>query len=283
MFVGTSIIETRTLLKELRRRERSVGFVPTMGALHEGHLSLVRRSLAENEVTAVSIFVNPLQFGANEDLAVYPRMPEKDFALLEDLGVDLCFYPTVDELIGSDIQTYVDMHGLPDHLCGLSRPGHFRGVCTIVAKLFNIIEPQRAYFGRKDLQQLLIIEKMVQDLNFPLQIIACPIVREPDGLAMSSRNLYLSPQERREATVLSRAIKQAAASDWNGTPAAKLIAELRRTIEQVSSACIDYVKIVDRRLEDVEIVHSGDILAMAVFIGRTRLIDNHIFGEEVTF
>lgn len=262
---------------------QEVGFVPTMGALHEGHLSLVRRAAAENDVVVASIFVNPLQFGPNEDLARYPQMPEQDMMLLDRVGGDACFLPSAEELLGVDMQTYVDMNGLPNHLCGLKRPGHFRGVCTIVAKLFNIVAPRRAYFGRKDLQQLLIIEKMVRDLNFDVEIVACPIVRETDGLAMSSRNLYLSPQERRDATVLSQAIKRAAASDWLGRTAASLIEELTAMIGAVPSARIDYISIVDRRLLDVETVAAGDILALAVFIGATRLIDNYIFGEQIDF
>lgn len=260
-----------------------IGFVPTMGALHEGHLSLVRRAAAENDVVVASIFVNPLQFGPNEDLARYPRMPEQDLMQLDRAGVAACFLPSAKELLGADMQTYVDMNGLPDHLCGLKRPGHFRGVCTIVTKLFNIVAPRRAYFGRKDLQQLLIIEKMVRDLNFNVEIIACPIVRETDGLAMSSRNLYLSPPERRDATVLSQAIRRVAASDWLGRAASSIIDELTTMIGSVPSARIDYISIVDRRLFDVETVAPGDILALAVFIGATRLIDNYIFGEQIDF
>ncbi|MDZ7317292.1 MAG: pantoate--beta-alanine ligase [candidate division KSB1 bacterium] len=283
MTICTAIGETRQWVAEQKKNGHMIGFVPTMGALHEGHLSLVRRSLAENDVTAVSIFVNPLQFGPNEDFAVYPRMPERDFSLLESLGTDMVFHPPAEELIGGDIQTFVDMQGLTDHLCGLRRPGHFRGVCTIVTKLFNILQPDRAYFGRKDLQQLLIIEKMVQDLNFNIQIVPCPIVREADGLAMSSRNLYLSPQERKEAVVLSQAIKKAASLPWENAQASQIIKELRQVIDSAPSARIDYIQIVDRELNDVTIVHSGDILALAVFIGKTRLIDNYIFGEELNF
>lgn len=283
MTICTTIGETRQWVAEQKKKGHRIGFVPTMGALHEGHLSLVRRSLSENDVTAVSIFVNPLQFGPNEDFAVYPRMPERDFSLLESLGTDMVFHPPAEELIGGNIQTFVDMHGLPDHLCGLRRPGHFRGVCTIVTKLFNIVQPDRAYFGRKDLQQLLIIEKMVQDLNFNIQIVPCPIVREPGGLAMSSRNLYLSTQERKEAVVLSRAIKKAASLPWENAQASRIIEELRQVIESAPSARIDYIQIVDRQLNDVQTVSPGDILALAVFIGKTRLIDNYIFGEELNF
>jgi pantoate--beta-alanine ligase len=281
--VHDNIEEIHEWIRSHKVLNHTIGFVPTMGALHEGHISLVRRSIAENDVTIVSIFVNPLQFGVNEDLQKYPRPLEEDIFLLDQCGVDLCFHPQASELLGEDLQTFVDMQGLPEHLCGLKRPGHFRGACTIVAKLFNIVSPDRAYFGRKDLQQLFIIQKMVHDLNFPIEIVPCPIVREKDGLAMSSRNLYLSSNERKDAAILSRIIKQAAESSWAGCDAAELTSRLRETVAAVASARIDYIQIVDKSLEDVKFVQKGDILVLAVYIGGTRLIDNYIFGESLNF
>jgi pantoate--beta-alanine ligase len=277
------IEQVREWVRAHKTLNHRIGFVPTMGALHEGHLSLVRRSTAENDVAVVSIFVNPLQFGVNEDLQKYPRPLEKDIRMLSQCGVDLCFHPQASELLGEDLQTFVDMQGLPEHLCGLKRPGHFRGVCTIVAKLFNIVSPDRAYFGRKDLQQLFIIQKMVRDLNFSVEIVPCPIVREADGLAVSSRILYLSPDERKDATILSKVIKQAAEAPWAELTASELIAQLRKSVTAVASARIDYIQIVDESLEDVKLVKNGDILALAVYIGSTRLIDNYVFGQKLNF
>jgi pantoate--beta-alanine ligase len=278
-----NIEQVREWVRAHKALNRRIGFVPTMGALHEGHLSLVRRAIKENDVTVVSIFVNPLQFSVNEDLQKYPRALEQDIHLLSQCGVDLCFHPQASELLGEDLQTFVNMQDLPEHLCGLKRPGHFRGVCTIVAKLFNIVTPDRAYFGRKDLQQLFIIQKMVRDLNFSVEIVPCSIVREADGLAMSSRNLYLSPDERKDAAVLSWIIKQAADSPWTQITACALIERLREILATVASARIDYIQIVDESLEDVKLVNKEDILTLAVYIGSTRLIDNYVFGEELNF
>lgn len=282
MKVFDNIEHVREWVRTHKALNHCIGFVPTMGALHEGHLTLVRRSIAKNDVTIVSIFVNPLQFGANEDLQKYPRPLEQDIRLLSQNGVDVCFYPEPSELLGENL-TFVDMHSLPEHLCGLKRPGHFRGVCTIVAKLFNIVSPDRAYFGRKDLQQLFIIQRMARDLNCAVEIVPCPIVRETDGLAMSSRNVYLAPGERKDAVVLSMAIKQAAAAPLAELSASELINQLGATIAAVASARVDYIQIVDESLEDVSLVKNGDILALAVYIGNTRLIDNFVFGEEINF
>jgi pantoate--beta-alanine ligase len=254
-----------------------------MGALHQGHLSLIEKSASENNLTIVSIFVNPLQFGPNEDLDKYPATPQQDIESAARAGADILFHPAAQEVLGENILTFVDINTLQDNLCGRSRPGHFRGVCTIVSKLFNIVTPDRAYFGQKDIQQFLILKKMVQDLNFDIEMVPCPIVREPDGLAMSSRNSYLSPSERQDAVILNEAIKRAVAINKSGvTDAQKIISELSTLINQQSTARIDYVNIVDENMQDVSIVKKGHIVALAVYIGETRLIDNHIFGEPVS-
>ncbi len=251
-----------------------------MGALHEGHLSLIRRSAQECDFTVMSIFVNPLQFGPNEDLEAYPRTLDHDMHAAEEAGADLVFYPNAQEILGDNRLAFVDIEELQGNLCGRSRPGHFRGVCTIVAKLFNIVTPDRAYFGQKDIQQFIILQKMVQDLNFDLDIIRCPIVREKDGLAMSSRNQYLSATERRDARVLHRALQRGRQLYLQGEQnAARIIAELKTILEKPGSSRIDYVSIVDKSMHDVDTVKNGDILAVAVFIGKTRLIDNTIFGD----
>ncbi len=255
-----------------------------MGALHRGHLSLIEKSASENDNTVVSIFVNPLQFAPNEDLDTYPATPEQDIQLAEQAGADMIFHPSAREILGEQMLTYVDINNLQNNLCGLSRPGHFRGVCTIVCKLFNIVSPDRAYFGQKDIQQFLIIKKMVHDLNFDIKLIPCPIVRENDGLAMSSRNSYLSPPERQEAVILSRALKRAVELRHRGiTDASEIIAGITHFIKQQSNAKIDYVNIVDEEMRNVTRVENGHILALALHIGATRLIDNHIFGDTITF
>jgi len=237
-----------------------------MGALHEGHLSLIRRSAQECDFTVMSIFVNPLQFGPNEDLEAYPRTLDHDMHAAEEAGADLVFYPNAQEILGDNRLAFVDIEELQGNLCGRSRPGHFRGVCTIVAKLFNIVTPDRAYFGQKDIQQFIILQKMV--------------VREKDGLAMSSRNQYLSATERRDARVLHRALQRGRQLCLQGEQnAARIIAELKTILEKPGSSRIDYVSIVDKSMHDVDTVKNGDILAVAVFIGKTRLIDNTIFGD----
>ena len=276
MKVTHNIQETRRILAALTVEKR-VGLVPTMGALHDGHASLIRQSVVENDFTVISIFVNPLQFGEHEDLDKYPVTLDADAELAESLGVDLVFNPNAREILGERMLTFVDIEELQTTLCGASRPGHFRGVCTIVSKLFNIIQPHNAYFGEKDIQQLIIIERMVKDLNIPVNIVPCPLVREPDGLAMSSRNSYLSPEERQQALVLNRAIGRAVQLYREGERSADiLIREAETLIQSAPAAAIDYVQIVDRDLKDVERVHEDSILALAVFIGETRLIDNHM-------
>ena len=276
--------DARDIIAAQKQRKKTIGFVPTMGALHEGHLSLIRRAANEHDFTVVSIFVNPMQFGPQEDLSAYPRTPDADIKAAESAKTDLIFHPGPDDILGGEMLAFVDIDKLQDNLCGRSRPGHFRGVCTIVAKLFNIVTPDRAYFGQKDIQQFIILDKMARDLNFDIDMVRCTIVRESDGLAMSSRNAYLSPEERRQAVVLSRALALGARLFKSGeTGADKIIAKLKDFIRQTSSARIDYVSIVDTIMRDVEQVHKNDILALALFIGQTRLIDNHIFGDTVVF
>ncbi|WP_448605309.1 pantoate--beta-alanine ligase [Thermoflexus hugenholtzii] len=252
------------------------GFVPTMGYLHEGHLSLVRRARAENDRVAVSIFVNPTQFGPHEDYARYPRDLERDLRLLEPLGVDLVFVPSVEEMYPPGFQTWVIVEEVSRPLEGASRPGHFRGVATVVAKLFNILQPDRAYFGQKDAQQTVVIRRMVQDLNIPVEIVICPTVREPDGLAMSSRNTYLSPEERRAATVLFRALQAAKARYEAGERDAERLREaMREVIRAEPLARIDYVSVAHpETLQELERVEGPALLSLAVYIGTTRLIDN---------
>lgn len=279
--ITRTIADTRTALQQLRANGRTVGLVPTMGALHEGHLSLVRAAKAQCDVVAVSLFVNPTQFGPNEDLAKYPRTFESDRALLEREGVDLLFAPTLEEMYQQGASTFVDVEGISSRLDGASRPGHFRGVATVVAKLFHIFNPDKAFFGQKDAAQVAVLKKMVRDLNFPLQIIVCPIVREPDGLAMSSRNRYLSTEERKQALVLSRALhemeKQAAS---NITDAKKLLESAQVILKQEPEVRIDYCRIVNPdSLEDIKDTKNGALVAIAAFVGTTRLIDNLLLNR----
>jgi len=259
----------------LRLDGETVGLVPTMGALHEGHLSLVRRAREDNKVVVVSIFVNPTQFAPGEDLDRYPRDFEGDLKKLDALGVDIVFAPEAEEMYVDD-RTFVTVEGLSSKLCGLSRPTHFRGVTTIVQKLFNITLPSRAYFGQKDAQQLIIIEKMVADLDVPVEIVPVPTVREPDGLAMSSRNRYLSDAERNDALCLHEALTLADGLLRDGErDAAAIIARIEEVVKSRKTAKIDYIEIVDARtLEPLARVEGGALVAMAVFIGKTRLIDN---------
>ncbi|HEV3308649.1 MAG TPA: pantoate--beta-alanine ligase [Candidatus Sulfotelmatobacter sp.] len=255
---------------------KRLGFVPTMGALHEGHLSLVRAAKASCEVVAASIFVNPTQFDATEDLAKYPRTFERDRELLEREGVELLFAPSVEEMYPAGATTWVTVEGLSDRLDGRSRPGHFRGVTTVVAKLFHIVEPDAAFFGQKDAAQVAIVRRMVRDLNFPVEVVACPIVREADGLAMSSRNAYLDLEQRKQALVLHRALMRVKKLWECGEGCAeKLIAEGREEVAREESVRLDYFEIVDaENLCRVEKVGSGALVAVAAFVGTTRLIDN---------
>ena len=274
----TTIQEMREYSAECRGRGKSIGFVPTMGALHDGHLSLIRKSAAENDITIVSIFVNPTQFGANEDLDKYPRTLERDVELSESAGADIIFAPTADEMYGTDYQTYVNVENLTQNLCGQSRPTHFRGVTTVVVKLVNITLPNRAYFGQKDAQQLSVITKMVTDLNMSVEIIPCPIVRESDGLAMSSRNVYLSAEERRQAAVLYQSLCKAKSLIESGETRAEIIKEkITSMLNDNNLGIIDYVEIVDfGTLKPVETVKPATLIAIAVKFGNTRLIDNII-------
>jgi pantoate--beta-alanine ligase len=273
MRVVHTIAEARTVRRAL---PGTWGFVPTMGYLHEGHLSLVRRARAENDRVAVSIFVNPTQFGPHEDYTRYPRDLERDLRLLEPLGVDLVFVPSVEEMYPPGFQTWVIVEEVSRPLEGASRPGHFRGVATVVAKLFNILQPDRAYFGQKDAQQTVVIWRMVQDLNIPVEIVICPTVREPDGLAMSSRNTYLNPEERRAATVLFRALQAAKARYEAGERDAERLREaMREVIRAEPLARIDYVSVAHpETLQELERVEGPALLSLAVYIGTTRLIDN---------
>jgi pantoate--beta-alanine ligase len=257
------------------------GLVPTMGTLHEGHLSLVRRARAENDRVGVSIFVNPIQFDRPDDLKAYPRQLARDCELLEAEGVDLIWAPPEDEVYPPDYQTYVDLEKITKPLEGASRAGHFRGVATVVAKLFNVFQPHRAYFGQKDAQQVAVIRQMVRDLAFNLEIVACPIVREPDGLAMSSRNLRLNPQERTAALVLSRALKTAEAEWQRGArDGDHLRATMTAVIAAEPLARIDYVSAADPiTLQEIQGEATRALLSMAVFVGPVRLIDNLVLGS----
>lgn len=278
MRIVSTIEEVRNQIKAWRKEECTIGFVPTMGYLHEGHMSLVDKA-GENDKVVVSIFVNPMQFGPTEDLESYPRDLERDAKLCEEHGVDLIFHPQPEEMYDEHFCSYVDMGVLTQELCGLSRPVHFRGVCTVVSKLFHIVTPDRAYFGQKDAQQLAIIKRMVKDLNMPVEIVGCPIVREEDGLAKSSRNTYLSPEERKAALCLSCAVFLGEKMVKDGErDCKKVIDAMVEEIQKEPLARIDYVKMVDLlTMQQIEKVESGVLAAMAVYIGKTRLIDNFMY------
>lgn len=278
MEITGSIEEVRKRVSEWRQQGLSVGLVPTMGYLHEGHESLIVKAVAENDRVVVSDFVNPIQFGANEDLSTYPRDIEKDKALCENAGADLIFHPESCEMYAPDFSTYVESQGVSAGLCGKSRPTHFRGVCTVVCKLFNIVTPDRAYFGQKDAQQLAVIRRMVRDLNMHIEIIGCPIIREEDGLAKSSRNTYLDEEERKAALVLSKAIFHGESRMKQGEKdAGVILREMTELIEAEPLAKIDYVEMVDAdSIETIEKAEGRVLVAMAVYIGTTRLIDNFI-------
>ncbi|MGJ8455473.1 pantoate--beta-alanine ligase [Pseudothermotoga sp. U03pept] len=281
MQVIKTVSEMKNLAEELRK-EKSIGFVPTMGYLHQGHLSLVKRSKSENDVTVVSIFVNPTQFGPNEDYTSYPRDLKRDLSMLEKENVDFVFAPEVEEMYPKDYSTYINEERLSRYLCGKSRPGHFRGVCTVVAKLFNIVKPHRAYFGQKDAQQFRVIRRMVRDLNIDVEVVECPIVREPDGLAMSSRNVYLSFEERAQAVALSKSLKLAENLYNSGERSASRITEkITEYLSSFEKLKIDYVEVVDEEtLEPIEKIQRKAIVALAVWVGKARLIDNTILGES---
>ena len=281
MKIVNTIREVREQVKEWRKEGLSVGLVPTMGYLHEGHKSLIDRAVAENDRVVVSVFVNPMQFGPAEDLESYPRDMDRDAALCETAGANLIFHPEPSEMYHADFSSFVDMNTLTGGLCGKTRPIHFRGVCTVVAKLFHIVAPDRAYFGQKDAQQLAVIRHMVSDLNFDIEIVGCPIIREEDGLAKSSRNTYLNQEERKAALVLSRSLKIGEQLIAQGEKkAAEIIAAIRGGIEKEPLARIDYVEVVDwNTLEAVERIEGPVLVAIAVYIGKTRLIDNFIKQE----
>jgi pantoate--beta-alanine ligase len=271
-----SVSTMKALSREWRREGKRIGFVPTMGYLHEGHLSLVRESKARTDVTVVSIFVNPTQFGPNEDFGKYPRDLVKDSAYLKEAGVDALFYPEAAEIYPPGYRTTVEVEGLQDRLCGKSRPGHFKGVATVVLKLFDIVGPDFAFFGAKDAQQVLIIKRMAADLDLDVEVVTCPIVREDDGLALSSRNAYLGPAGRKAARVLSTSLRWAEKAVAAGErDAARLVAGIRGVIEAEPLARIDYAEAVDPgTLEPVAELRGDVLVALAVFIGPTRLIDN---------
>lgn len=278
MIIVNTIEEVRRYVKQWRMEGKTIGFVPTMGYLHEGHRSLIERADKDNDIVVVSIFVNPTQFGPNEDLESYPRDMQRDSEVCKEAGADLIFNPEPSVMYEDNASTSVKVEGLSDELCGRSRPVHFGGVCLVVSKLFNIVLPDRAYFGQKDAQQLAIIKKMVRDLNFPLEIIGCPIVREKDGLAKSSRNTYLSETERKAALVLNRALLKGREAIEGGERDAlsvkKIITEV---IKQEPLAKIDYVEIVDfDTIRKTDNIDKNVLVAIAVFIGKTRLIDNFI-------
>ena len=275
--------EMQARAAELTGQGRRIVFVPTMGYLHEGHLSLLREGRRLGDVLVLSIFVNPIQFGEGEDFSLYPRDFQRDVDLARSVGADIVFAPDVEELYPPDFATYVEVGGLTDTLCGRSRPGHFRGVTTVVCKLFNLIKPQVAVFGQKDFQQLTVIRRMVRDLNMGLKIRSMPIVREADGLAMSSRNVYLDDGQRRQALALVESLRLGSALVAAGErSSAAIIVAVRKRIEREPDVLVDYLQICDAdSLADVEVVTSNSVLLVAVRIGRTRLIDNHYLFEEI--
>mgnify|MGYP000080167743 FL=1 len=279
MQVTKTVEETRKQIKQWKKEGKTIGLVPTMGFLHEGHASLIRKCREQNDIVVVSDFVNPTQFGPNEDLEAYPRDFERDSKLCESLGADLIFAPSPEDMY-HDPHAFVSIDTLSETLCGKTRPIHFKGVCTVVTKLFHIVAPDRAYFGEKDAQQLAIIRKMVKDLNFDIEIVGCPIVREEDGLAKSSRNTYLNDKERQAALCLSRAVKTGKEVIYTGADAKEVLNPMKAIIEAEPLARIDYVMMVDAlTMQPIEKADRSVLVAMAVYIGKTRLIDN--FSYEV--
>lgn len=281
MQVIKKIKEMQAYSDETRARGKIIGFVPTMGYLHEGHLSLVRAAKKDCDVVIVSIFVNPTQFGPNEDYNEYLRDFEHDSALLEKEKADILFYPSVDEMYPEEQLTLVKIDKIAEHLCGISRPTHFQGVATVVSKLFNIAKPRKAYFGQKDYQQCLVIKKMAKDLDFDIDIVTCPTVREKDGIAMSSRNKYLSHEERKSALSLNRSLVMAKKMIENGeNDIEKIKRGIKEIIEKEKSAKIDYIEVLNsKNLEKIKKIKGNVIVALAVFIGKTRLIDNMLIEK----
>ena len=279
MKIVKSIDELRKDLKRYKLEGKSIGLIPTMGFLHEGHASLIRKARAENDIVVVSDFINPIQFGPKEDLKTYPRDLEADSKLCENIGVDFIFTPEASEMY-HDRKTFVDIEDMSNNLCGAKRPGHFRGVCTVCTKLFNITGADRAYFGQKDAQQVAIIKKVVFDLNIPIEIIPCPIVREDDGLALSSRNTYLSEEERKAALCLSKAIFKGEDLAKSGSSVSEVLSKMKEIISSEKLARIDYISAVDlSTMEDAKDFDGDRLVAIAVFIGKTRLIDNFIYSR----
>ena len=276
------IAQLREIIVSEKKQGRKIALVPTMGFLHRGHLALIEQAKKTGAFVVVSIFVNPLQFGPNEDLSRYPRDLERDARLVEEAGVDALFYPTVEEMYPRPMVTFVEVGELDTMLCGATRPGHFRGVATVVSKLFHIVQPDMAFFGQKDYQQYLIIERMVRDLNFPIEICPVPIVREEDGLAMSSRNIFLTSEQRQEALILSKSLKEAEISILSGQRSAEEIErQLREKITLGSHGMIDYVEVRDANdLSEVTDIKGPVLLALAVKFGTTRLIDNKVVEVE---
>lgn len=274
--VVSTVDETRAQVKEWRKQGLTVGLVPTMGYLHEGHQSLIKKAVEENDRVVVSVFVNPIQFAPNEDLETYPRDLEADTKLCDSTGADLIFHPAPEEMYPEGFSTHIQMDNLTKELCGKTRPTHFGGVCTVVGKLFNIIQPDKAYFGQKDAQQLAIIKRMVRDLNFDIEIIGCPIIREPDGLAKSSRNTYLNADERKAALILSKSIELGKQLVSEGErDAQSIIKAMTDKINTEPLARIDYVNVVDAlNIEPLDTLNGEVLVAIAVYIGKTRLIDN---------
>ena len=281
MKIVATVDEVREQVKQWRKEGLSVGLVPTMGYLHEGHKSLIDKAVEQNDKVVVSVFVNPIQFGPTEDLATYPRDIERDSALCEEAGAALIFHPEPENMYFDNFCTFIDMDNLTKGLCGKTRPTHFRGVCTVVGKLFNIVQPDRAYFGQKDAQQLAVIRRMVRDLNFNLEIVGCPIIREEDGLAKSSRNTYLSPEERKAAVILHKGLTKGEELMRAGEKsAASVIKAITEIIESEPLAKIDYVEAVDfDNIEPINTIEGTVLVAVAVYIGKTRLIDNVIVKQ----
>ncbi|WP_022819966.1 pantoate--beta-alanine ligase [Fusobacterium russii] len=279
MKVIEDLKELKQFVKEQKKLGKSIGLVPTMGYLHEGHQALMKKAREENDIVIVSDFVNPIQFGPNEDYDAYPRNLEHDIEKCSEQGVDILFVPSVEDMYSTNYATYVNVEGLTDNLCGAQRPGHFRGVCTVVLKLFNITKANRAYFGKKDIQQLMIIRRMVKDLDIDIEIVALPIIRETDGLAKSSRNKYLSDEQRKAALSLSKALELAQTMIDKGEKNTKVLREAMREIFKKLPCTIDYIKIVDgETLKDIENITGPSIIALAIKFGTTRLIDNRTVG-----
>lgn len=276
MELAKTIDSVRTLINKARGEGRKIGFVPTMGALHTGHISLIKAARENCDFVIISIFVNPSQFGPDEDFTSYPRPIEADLQICKDAGVDVVFAPEVNEIYPTKNITWVNVEKLTDHLCGASRAGHFRGVTTVCAKLFNIVAPDAAFFGQKDAQQAIVIRQMVADLNMPLEIVICPTIREKSGLAISSRNQYLTDQQKKDATLIFKSLQQAQNMIENGQTATEpIISQMRKTISQAPSLEIEYISIVDARsLEDLDRISRHILIAVAAKVGKARLIDN---------